>query len=646
MTKPHRDLSRPFALFTTLGWALAPITGYSIAVIYGGIELSELLTTASLAILIPYLTILVWVGVHFSRFLNPVHDWIEQHPKGGLLPDSLAQHIQSFCGNYWSFHLLAVCLLPTIQHWMGIGVLESTPFFSLVNFMLLQLVIAILVGMPSYLLALSVLGRLGKYTGTTQLQISMRTKMLLVGGYIPLLTTTAMVKYYWWKTNHLSGEIMLAWALLGFGAFVITILAIRSLNQSLKPVEDAIGSSNGSSSYLDMAKRFFPQSTDEIGYMVQMLGRLFRRLGDQESYVNAIIENAAEAIIVINDKSEVVTFNPAAEKLFKYKVNEIHGQPVCWLLPEIKIENVKDYCGNRECMGQDGLGDIFDVSLHISEMQTDGETFYTCLVSDISERKASEFKLREAEARYRDLVETAHDLVWSMDLHGRWTYLNSAATRIYGHSIDDMLGRNFTQFQARESYERDMHAFARVLDGQELLQYETVHVDKEGSHKHISFNAKPLYDDDGNVIRITGTAHDITEQKIFERELTYQAQHDSLTGLYNRNYFQQELQRLISRVARSGAECALLYLDLDQFKYVNDTLGHAAGDRLLLECTNLLKANIREGDLLARFGGDEFTILLYGVNHDTTERVAENIRHLFESYRYMDSGKSFNVTCS
>ena len=127
---------------------------------------------------------------------------------------------------------------------------------------------------------------------------------------------------------------------------------------------------------------------------------------------------------------------------------------------------------------------------------------------------------------------------------------------------------------------------------------------------------------------------------------SYQAQHDSLTGLYNRSYFQQELQRLISRVARSGAECALLYLDLDQFKYVNDTLGHAAGDRLLLECTNLLKDNLREGDLLARFGGDEFTVLLYNLDKSATERVAENLRKLFENYRFMDSAKTFNVTCS
>ena len=145
---------------------------------------------------------------------------------------------------------------------------------------------------------------------------------------------------------------------------------------------------------------------------------------------------------------------------------------------------------------------------------------------------------------------------------------------------------------------------------------------------------------------ISGTARDITDQKRFEQELTYQAQHDTLTGLYNRSYFQGELERVISRSTRHTADCALLYLDLDQFKYVNDTVGHAAGDRLLKECTAMLRKNIREGDLLARFGGDEFTILLYDIDQDHVLPVAENIRAMFEHYRFMDSGKTFNITCS
>jgi len=645
MTKPLGDLIRQFILFTIGSWAVTPILGYSVALYYGMVNAQFFFKPAIILLILPYLLLLGWVVVHFSRFLKPVQAWIGQHPQGGQLPAQLVQHIQGFSGNYWSFHLLAIFLLPTAQHWLGLYASGSQPMSSLLNVMLLQLVISIMAGMPGYLIALSRLGKLGKYTGIALQQFSMKTKMLIVGVYIPILATTIMMKYFWWRTGFLSSEIVLAWAMLGMSAFVITALAIHSLSQSLKPVEEIIYGT-GASLYKKMAASLRPCSNDEVGSLVEMLGKLFRRLGDQEAYVNAIIENAAEGIIVINKLGKVETFNPAAEQLFGYQYHDIHHKPVSWLLPELNIHTLTHYSGEHETTGLRKNGKSFDVALRISEMSTDNGLFYTCLVGDISERKAAEYKLMEAESRYRDLVETAHDMVWSMDMHGHWTYLNDATRRIYGYEPEEMLGRDFIEFQAAESYERDIAAFARVLDGHELLTYETIHLDKEGNHRYICFNAKPLFDGKGKVIRITGTARDVTEQKIFERELTYQAQHDSLTGLYNRNYFQTELQRLISRVARSGAECALLYLDLDQFKYVNDTLGHAAGDRLLLECTNLLKANIREGDLLARFGGDEFTVLLYNVDKAATERVAENLRKLFESYRFMDSGKTFNVTCS
>lgn len=613
MTKPLRDLTRRFILFTISGWALAPIIGYGIALHYGMVDTTAFFRPALGLLVIPYLVLLCWVSLHFSRFLQPVQQWIKQNPQGGQLPSELEQHIQGFSGNYWSFHLLTIFLLPTAQHWTGLYATELKPMTSLLNVMLLQLVIAIMVGMPGFLIALSTLGKLGTYTGTALQQFSMKTKMLIVGVYIPLLATTIMLKYYWWRTQFLSSEILVAWAMLGVGAFVITALAIRSLSQSLKPVEEII-SGSGASPYKEMAARLRPRSNDEVGSLVEMLGKLFRRLGDQEAYVNAIIDNAAEGIIVINKQGKVETFNPAAEQLFGYKYHDIHHKPVNWLLPNLEIHKLSHYYGEHEVIGRRRNGEDFDAAMRISEMSTDNGLFYTCLVGDISERKAAEYKLMEAESRYRDLVETAHDLVWSMDQRGHWTYLNNATQRIYGYEPEEMLGRDFIEYQAPESYERDIAAFARVLDGHELLQYETIHLDKQGNQRYICFNAKPLFDGNGKVVRITGTARDVTEQKIFERELTYQAQHDTLTGLYNRNYFQQELQRLISRVARSCAECALLYLDLDQFKYVNDTLGHAAGDRLLLECTNLLRANIREGDLLARFGGDEFTILLYNVD--------------------------------
>jgi len=636
------------ALVALVSFALTPICAYTIATFFGMVELNDLMQiNTGLPLLAVYITLLIWVGWYFHAFTRPLVNWHIEHHTGQTLPEKLDIHLGRFTTSYWSFYLIAVLLLPTVQHWT----LEKTPGAAgplpLLEFMSLYLVIAIYVGMPGYLYCLNLLGHLNRYIGMNKVHIKIQTKFLIIGGFLPLLTSIVLLKYYWWRTGFLSDEVLIVWGLIGFIGFLITAVAIHGLHQSLAPVEQVI-SRSGASSNTALAKLLRPQSLDEIGYLVQMLGNVFKRLVEQESHVTAIVDHAAEGIIVINNKQSIDTFNPAAERLFGYSHQEIRGKPIRWLIPDLDSASfeINDPDYEHEVIGRNRNGSSVPIRVRCSQMQRDEEIYFTLIVADISEQQAAQRLLLEAEARYRNLVETAHDLVWSMDTKGCWLYLNNAAIDIYGYEPEEMLQRPFTQFQAPESHERDEIAFKKLLDGKDLIQYETLHLNKEGQHRYISFNARPMFDTDHNVISISGTARDITEQKIFEKELTYQAQHDNLTGLYNRSYFQSELERVISRIPRSASECALLYLDLDQFKYVNDTLGHAAGDRLLKECTEVLQKNIREGDLLARFGGDEFTIILYNIDHDHAIPVAENIRCMFEHYRFNDSAQTINVTCS
>lgn len=636
------------AIITALSFTLMTFAGYSVAIFFDMIEPVQLFTDVAGGILFSASAVLLlWLTWYHFWFLKPIAAWHAEHPYGSSLPESLSRHLKSFSSGYWSFYLLHVLAISTLLHWLGLHTATSSMSDSLLQFMLLQLVIAVLVGMPGYLLALTILGQLNRHIGVSEVQLSVHTKMLLIGGYVPLLTTTILLKYYWWRTGYVSGEIVLAWGLLGLIGFTISTIAIISLKQSLLPVRNMIDS-NGALTHADIAKQVRPRSMDEIGNLVKMLGQMFRRLVEQKSQVSSVIDHAADGIIVLDADCAIEAMNPAAERIFGYCLQELRGKPLSWLIPEVDVSFVQseEWECELEVEGHDRTSQPIPLSLRISRMQRNEQLYYTCLVTDISERKAAERKLTEAEARYRNLVETAHDLVWSLDSMGRWTYLNQAVTGIYGYEPQEMIGCPFKEFQAPESAQRDEEAFAKVIRGNELLQYETVHLDKQGKQRYISFNARPMFDENAQVIAITGTARDITEQKRYEHELTYQAQHDTLTGLYNRSYFQGELERVVSRVARSAAECALLYLDLDQFKCVNDTLGHAAGDRLLIECTELLNKNIREGDLLARFGGDEFTILLYNISRNDVLSVAEHIRQMFERYRFIEQGQTFNVTCS
>lgn len=592
-----------------------------------------------------YFSLLAWMYLHFRHSLLVDESALASTNSGRR--HNINQRLYGFADRYWSFFMIYTLIVPTIQHWFGQSITNDPTYVSLLRYILLLLVISILVGMPGYFLAISYLGLTIPKTGLNLIQVRMKSKMLLIGGYFPLLSSTLLLYFYWLNTGFISTEILLAWGIINLIAFTITVITIRGLNQSLSPVQDVI-SDSGASNYLELAKKLKPRSIDEIGYLIQTLGRLFKRLGEQEHHMQAIVNNAAEGIIVVNSKNNIETFNPAAEKLFGYSCHEIRGTSLDLLLPGMGKRLAESSRVTPEIEMEARHANSFEISVSIraSHMKMEGREYCTLMVADISDRKATEKMLIEAESRYRDLVETAHDLVWSMDADGHWTYLNDSVSRIYGYTSNEMLHKHFSEYQAPQSAVRDKSAHEKMLKGGELLKYETIHLDKNGAERHVSFNARPQFDSNGRVIQITGTARDITEQKAYEYELAYQAQHDSLTGLYNRNYFQQELEFITEHSKKNDISCALLYMDLDQFKYINDTLGHAAGDRLLVECADILSDNLREDDLLARFGGDEFTILLYNVNKETTDKIANNLIELFEQYRFFEDNKSINITCT
>ncbi|WJW75478.1 EAL domain-containing protein [Thiohalobacter sp. IOR34] len=628
------------------GLLLVPLSGFGTAWLFGLVDGAGLAQALRAGWLPAFLALLLgWGWLHFHHYLRPFGDWLARNPAADNAPGHLHRRLARFPREYWAPFLLYALLAPAIyQLSRGVSLAAELPAF--LNLLLLQLTIGVLLGLPAYLASLDQLGRLVSRLGLPEIQVSLRSRLMLLVGFVPLLAYSMLLNYHWLHSGSLNPQLLVLWGLLATVTALVTWLSIRSVAQSLHPVEEVLRRS-GASTHADLAG-LRPQSTDEIGYLTQTLGRVFRRLGDQESHMRAVVDTAAEGIIVVDEQGRIDTFNPAAEQLFGFLASEIRGKPLAWLLPELAGEGQPPplECSERESTGLHRNGQAITVSVRVSRMDLSGKPMFTCLVADITQRKQAEHQLLNAEARYRDLVETAHDLVWSTDAEGCWTYLNGACQSIYGYSPQEMIGRHISEFRTASHAERDEQAFRAILRGEELVQYETVHKDREGREHHLSFNARAHLDEEGRVQYISGTARDISEQKAFQQQLAYQAEHDSLTGLFNRHYFQQELERTVARVARSATECALFYIDLDQFKYINDTLGHAAGDQLLMEISALLRSHVREGDLLARFGGDEFTLLVYNVDAQQAPRVAENFRRLFEEYVFHYDGKNFNVTCS
>ena len=265
---------------------------------------------------------------------------------------------------------------------------------------------------------------------------------------------------------------------------------------------------------------------------------------------------------------------------------------------------------------------------------------------DITELQSMQKALRQSEGRFLDIIEAAHDLVWSVDCDGKWTYLNRASTQIYGRLPADLIGSPFADIARHDYAETDLKALSEVLKGVEITRHETVHVHRDGSVRHLSFNMKPRLDDDWNVIGAMGTARDVTEQKRYQRQLEHLAEHDALTGLFNRPYFERQLEQAVQAAHEEGSISGLLYVDLDNFKYVNDTSGHAAGDRLLVEVSVMQQTRIRGGDVLARFGGDEFTVLLRDVDAPRLRQIADSFRDLFNKHVFFEAETAFDIRVS
>ena len=239
--------------------------------------------------------------------------------------------------------------------------------------------------------------------------------------------------------------------------------------------------------------------------------------------------------------------------------------------------------------------------------------------------------LLESENRYRDLVETSHDLIWTTDAQGRFIYLNAAANAIFGVAAKDLVGRCFFDFEADPSHVSNRRFLAMLKRNGEVKHYVTRLITTAGEDRWIGINARVMLDDSGAICGIRGTARDITEEHLATQRIEHLAMHDALTDLPNR----LSLQRKVESALQSGGVGALLFLDIDHFKYVNDNFGHRTGDHLIVGVGSVLRDLMRglNGELF-RLGGDEFAIHLPSALRKEALDAGEQALDAVRRYRF------------
>jgi diguanylate cyclase (GGDEF)-like protein/PAS domain S-box-containing protein len=239
--------------------------------------------------------------------------------------------------------------------------------------------------------------------------------------------------------------------------------------------------------------------------------------------------------------------------------------------------------------------------------------------------------LLESENRYRDLVETSHDLIWTTDAQGRFTYLNAASNSIFGLAAKDLIGRCFFDFEAGTAHVSNRRFLAMLKRHGEIKHFVTRLVTAKGQDRWIGINARVALDDNGAVLGIRGTARDITEEHVATQRIEHLALHDPLTDLPNRH----SLQRRIESALQADGVGALLFLDIDHFKYINDNFGHRTGDQLIVGVGSVLRDLARniDGELF-RLGGDEFAIHLPSALRKEAVAVAEKALDAVRRHRF------------
>jgi diguanylate cyclase (GGDEF)-like protein/PAS domain S-box-containing protein len=269
------------------------------------------------------------------------------------------------------------------------------------------------------------------------------------------------------------------------------------------------------------------------------------------------------------------------------------------------------------------------------------------LIDDVIARKRTEKALQESEQRFRQLVAMSSDWYWEQDQEFRFVAMTGDFTEKSGIALERILGKtrwDLVPALAESETGREHIATLRAQEPFKNLEYRAL--DDNGDERWFCVNGQPMFDDSGALRGYRGTGSDITARKITEQRVHHVAQHDVLTGLPNRSLLQDRLGQAVAYATRSGHPVWVMLIDLDRFKYVNDSMGHKAGDVLLMTVAARLRSSLRDTDTVARLSGDEFVVILsehqdQPLSGDIVQRVMDSV-----AQPVMLGPKEFFVTCS
>jgi diguanylate cyclase (GGDEF)-like protein/PAS domain S-box-containing protein len=391
-----------------------------------------------------------------------------------------------------------------------------------------------------------------------------------------------------------------------------------------------------------------------------------RRATEKELRMRAIVDNVGEGIVTFDSHGFIRSFNDTACTLFGYTRHAAVGLAIQDIVPpaiqSLPAPLVRRYLrhGTAEPNGRRGVeligvhrtGRRFFLELTVTDTRIESERLLVGIVRDITERKQAEVRIhaeKEAlQATLNSIGDAVGDAVITTDLNSKITYLNPVAENMTGWNNDTahglLLQKIFRTVDGTTGRAVANPVLQVLREDRVAMADNKLLLRPDGVQFLIEMSAAPIRDKHQKMIGVALIFRDVTETRRIATQLAYQASHDALTGLINRREFESRLEQVLKADAApvfGRGEYTLLYLDLDQFKIVNDTCGHAAGDEMLRQLTSVLQDNMRAQDTLARLGGDEFGVLLDQCPPAQALRIADTLRQLISEFRFIWQDKVF-----
>lgn len=384
------------------------------------------------------------------------------------------------------------------------------------------------------------------------------------------------------------------------------------------------------------------------------------RKADEQSLRLAaqVFESSREGILITDQEQRIISVNRAFTEITGYTAQEALGNT-----PRMLSSGVHDhafYRGLWEALAHNDHweGEIWDrrrnnepyplwQSITVVRDARGQVSNYFSIFSDITERKRSEDALQESEERFRAAFETAAIGMALVGLDGHWLKINQSLTRIIGYEEQELRGMTFQDITHPDDLEADLTLKRQLLAGEiDHIRMEKRYFHKDGHVVWALLSASLARDAQGKPLHFVSQIVDITERKEEASRTRYMAEHDFLTGLPSRDLLLDRLRQAIAAARRNASQLAVLFIDLDRFKYINDSMGHSVGDKLLREVAARINLSVRGVDTVSRQGGDEFVIILTEVSGiENAAHVAEGVRRAI-SLPYSFDGYELSITSS